>query len=97
MAPESSFKDWGRDVMLAGANLQANLDRNQAQVRGYQMQSVGYGREALRQRQQAQASSDPQRQAIAVNDMRGAVIVADERTLADLHRRGRSALGRTSG
>jgi SLT domain-containing protein len=91
VAPQSDFVDWARGFANAGYNLASNIAASERQTSRYGMQAADYARSA------SEAMANPSDRHLVVNDMRGAVVVADERTLADLHGRGRKALGRISG
>lgn len=42
VAPESDFKDWARSMIHMGANLQANIGRNDRMVMDYSLQAASY-------------------------------------------------------
>ncbi|WP_257311104.1 phage tail tape measure C-terminal domain-containing protein [Geothrix fuzhouensis] len=60
VAPESDFKDWARSMVGMGANLQANVNRNNRIEMGYALQGAGYAASAVStSRDAAEQGEDP--------------------------------------
>lgn len=94
VAPEHDFQDWAVDFAGMGARMAANIARQEMQARDYRLQAASYTQAAMDQgdRNVSEGRSFSGGDYI---DLRGGILVADERTLADLHLRGRKALGRS--